>query len=389
MKIGLLTGEFPPQHGGIADFTRILATALADRGHAVRVITTLSAQTTQHFSAPYTVHPVARHWGWLDLWRVRQCTADLDIVNLQYQAAAFGAMRLPIHLAPHWLRPPLVATFHDLRTPYLFPKAGALRTAVLRRLASSAAGVIATNIADHAELAGSSKLQRSAVIPIGSNLLQPAACPPAQWRAANSVAADEILLGYFGFLNTSKGGETVLRALALLRQTGMNARVVLIGGSAGASDKTDAAHNQQLLQLAQSLGIDGQILRTGYLSEADTVAALQSCDMLVQPYADGASLRRGTLMACLANGCPTITTNPATRVPELQHNVNVQLVPPNDPAALAAAVRTLQADPALRATLAQGARVLATSFDWASIARRTEEFFSAVLEKHAASAARH
>ncbi|RLT39377.1 MAG: glycosyltransferase, partial [Chloroflexi bacterium] len=147
--------------------------------------------------------------------------------------------------------------------------------------------------------------------------------------------------------------------------------------------------NQQLLQLAQSLGIDGQILRTGYLSEADTVAALQSCDMLVQPYADGASLRRGTLMACLANGCPTITTNPATRVPELQHNVNVQLVPPNDPAALAAAVRTLQADPALRATLAQGARVLATSFDWASIARRTEEFFSAVLEKFAASAARH
>ena len=79
MNIGLLTGEFPPQHGGIADFTRILATALADRGHAVRVITTLSAQTTQHFSAPYTVHPVARHWGWLDLWRVRQCTADLDI----------------------------------------------------------------------------------------------------------------------------------------------------------------------------------------------------------------------------------------------------------------------------------------------------------------------
>ena len=76
MKIGLLTGEFPPQHGGIADFTRILATALADRGHAVRVITTLSAQTTQHFSAPYTVHPVARHWGWLDMWRVRQCNHD-------------------------------------------------------------------------------------------------------------------------------------------------------------------------------------------------------------------------------------------------------------------------------------------------------------------------
>ncbi len=379
MKIGLLSGEFPPQLGGIADFTRILATELAGRGHSVRVITTQNAQAAQHFSAPYTVHPIARHWGWLDLWRMRQCTADLDIVNLQYQAAAFGAMRLPIHLAPNWVRPPLVVTFHDLRVPYLFPKAGGLRAQVLRRLAGTAAGVITTNLADAAELAAASKLQRSTTIPIGSNLQQLAACAPAQWRAAHGVSGDEILLGYFGFLNTSKGGETLLRALAELRQSGMPARVVLIGGSAGASDKTDAVHTQQLLSLAQSIGVGAQVLRTGFLSEADTVAALQSCNMMVQPYADGASLRRGSLLACLASGCATITTNPASRIAELQHNVNVHLVPPNEPAALAAAVRTLQADTALREKIARGASALAASFDWGSIARRTEEFFGAVL----------
>ena len=170
------------------------------------------------------------------------------------------------------------------------------------------------------------------------------------------MSADELLLGYFGFLNTSKGGETLLRALAELRQSGLLARVVLIGGSAGASDKTDAAHTRQLLELAQTLGVAGQVLRTGFLSEADTVAALQSCNMMVQPYADGASLRRGSLLACLASGCPTVTTNPASRIAELQHNVNVHLVPPNDPAALAAAVRTLQADTALRERISHGAR---------------------------------
>lgn len=379
MKIGLLSGEFPPQLGGIADFTRILATQLAGRGHAVRVITTQSAQAAQHFSAQYTVHPIARQWGWLDLWRMRQCTADLDIVNLQYQAAAFGAMRLPIHLAPSRLRPPLVITFHDLRAPYLFPKAGGLRAQVLQRFAANAAGVITTNVADAAELAATSKLRRVAIIPIGSNLQHPAACTPAQWRAAHGVSADEILLGYFGFLNTSKGGEILMRALAELRQSGMHARVVLIGGSAGASDKTDAAHTRQLFELEQTLGIAGQVLRTGFLSEADTVAALQSCSMMVQPYADGASLRRGSLLACLASGCATVTTHPATPIAELQHNVNVHLVPPNDPAATAAAVRTLQADAALRERIAHGASALAANFDWASIARRTEEFFGAVL----------
>ena len=121
------------------------------------------------------------------------------------------------------------------------------------------------------------------------------------------------------------------------------------------------------------------MLRTGFLTQADTVAALQSCTMMVQPYADGASLRRGSLLACLASACPTVTTRPASQIAELQHNVNVHLVPPNDPAALAGAVRTLQADTALRESISHGALALAANFDWASIARRTEGFFCSVL----------
>ena len=40
MKIGLITGEYPPQQGGVGDFTRELARALIAAGHEAQVITT-------------------------------------------------------------------------------------------------------------------------------------------------------------------------------------------------------------------------------------------------------------------------------------------------------------------------------------------------------------
>ena len=41
MKIGLITGEYPPQQGGVGDFTRELARALMAAGHEAQVITSV------------------------------------------------------------------------------------------------------------------------------------------------------------------------------------------------------------------------------------------------------------------------------------------------------------------------------------------------------------
>ena len=38
MKIGLITGEFPPMPGGVGDFTRSLAEALRKRGHEIHIL---------------------------------------------------------------------------------------------------------------------------------------------------------------------------------------------------------------------------------------------------------------------------------------------------------------------------------------------------------------
>src|SRR5690606_18361362 len=153
-------------------------------------------------------------------------------------------------------------------------------------------------------------------------------------RQSLGLQPQDTLLGYFGFLNESKGADTLIEALA-----GLDGRfhLIFIGGQTGASD---AANNQAFLAGLQAqieaLGLADRVHWTGFLSDARVSAHLQAADLLVMPYRDGASLRRGTLMAALAHGRPLITTTP-TAPSTLISGENCCLVPVGDVAALGTA----------------------------------------------------
>ncbi|MGE5139642.1 MAG: glycosyltransferase family 4 protein, partial [Rudaea sp.] len=199
----------------------------------------------------------------------------------------------------------------------------------------------------------------------------------AAWRAAHSIPDGALSLSYFGFLNESKGAETLIRALALTPE----ARLMMVGGALGASDPTNAAYLARVKALIAELGLVPRVTWTDHIPEEEVSAALVSSDICVLPYRDGASFRRGTLMAALAHGLPIITTaQPAAALiaatgaasplvlPRLCNGENVLLVPPDDPQALAAAINRLGADRALRARLGQTARELSLAFTWDKIA---------------------
>jgi glycosyltransferase involved in cell wall biosynthesis len=103
--------------------------------------------------------------------------------------------------------------------------------------------------------------------------------------------------------------------------------------------------------------------------------------MMAMPYEDGASFRRGTFMACLAHGMPTITTQPSVPLAQLKHGENIYLIPTRDANALAKAIMILQNDSSLREKIAKSALVLSEEFAWDKIAKRTGEFFETVLDK--------
>jgi glycosyltransferase involved in cell wall biosynthesis len=392
MKIGLITGEFPPMQGGVGDFTRELARALASLDHAVHVLTSRSEDEGERDDAgePYVVHRTVPDWGW-GCWRaVGRWIADHrpDAVNVQYQAAAY-AMRPAVHLLPWRLRrladrPAIVVTCHDLKAPYLFPKAGPLRWQAVLALARWADAAIVTNEGDRLTLGSHSSLAASVtLIPIGSNIAvqPPVGYDRAAWRSRYGVAPDDFLLAYFGFLNESKGGETLIRALHKLAagpslMPATSPHLLMVGGQIGSSDPTNLVYLRHVEALITQLGLSDRVHWTGYTPPEHVSANLLAADVCVLPYRDGASFRRGSFMAALAHGRPIVSTRPQVPLPELHDGENILLVPPDDPDALAVAVARLAADSASRQRLGAGAGELSRQFTWDRIAARTADLLA-------------
>ncbi|GIV84911.1 MAG: glycosyl transferase family 1 [Candidatus Roseilinea sp.] len=382
MRIGLIAGEYPPLQGGLGDYTRRLALALADLGHDPHVLTRFVAGAPAvEREGNITVHRLVGAWNWETRRRIEGFNRLFhpDVLNLQYQAAAYQ-MHPAINLLPGALakRTPTVVTFHDLRVPYLFPKAGVLRWKSIVMMAKGASACITTNVEDRDTLLREG-VREVAMIPIGSNITPavPEGFDGAAWRRAWGIADGVILVGYFGFMNESKGGEALIRALAELRRRGSDVGLLHIGGQAGDSDPTNLAYAAHLQRLAMALGVRERVYRTGFLDERGVSEAFAACTCIALPYRDGASFRRGTLMAALAHGCAIVTTTPRVALPELIDGANVLLTPPDDVPALAQAIQRVIADEALRRRLQAGAAELSRRFRWEAIAAQT----AALLER--------
>jgi len=377
MRVGFITGEYPPMQGGIADYTAILTHEMNAAGHAVFVLTNPAA------AAAPRVTPTVANWnraffGAVNRWALANA---LDVVNLQYQTAAFNMAGL-LHFLPRRFRHiPFITTFHDLRFPYLFPKAGALRPWVVRQLAQSSAGIIVTNRGDETTLRQYPHMPPIAQIPLGATVAPNSggggmsAARRADVRRRLGLDDADFVVAHFGFVNAVKGVDTLITALGLAQERGIPARLLMIGERLGASDPTNAAYAQTIDALAAHHGVSP--LWTGYIDDpADYFAA---ADVVALPFKDGASLRRTSLQAALAYACPTITTHPTDDpLPEFTEGVHLRYVPPNDPPALAQVLAHLHTHPQERQALATGARQAAQQFRWDAIAARILAFYQQV-----------
>ena len=421
IKVTFLTGEYPPMQGGIADHTAYLAQHLIPLGIEPSILTSRRWQQTplSSIASPPSasrlpsVYPVLPNWGWRCWPGVANFlqTHQPDVLHIQYQAAAFelgGWVNwLPWYLRQRRLTLRIAITLHDLRVPYIFPKAGPFRWRSMLALARHSHAVICTNREDLRQLSmmnsewlmvndpislpslkfGSQAVTRSvpllALIPLGGNVAPqpPADFDRAVWRARYGANADSLLLAYFGFLNESKGGEELIEALARLRQQGLDARLLLIGGDVGHADPTNAAYAREVQILIESYGLADFVERTGYVGLSEVSACLLAADVAVMPYRDGVSFRRTTLIAALQHGCPVVSTTPADAalIPEIKPGGNMLLAPPRDPVALAQTITRLAEDDILRQKLSQGARQLGDLFQWDKIAAQTATLYQTLI----------
>ena len=360
--------------GGVGDFTRILAERMQDHGHEAHILSRRgSASDSLDVSA-------VSGWGLGSLasiraW-VRRC--GVSLVNLQYQTAAFSMSPI-IHFLPALVGVPLVTTFHDLRVPYLFPKAGPLRNWIVMHLARSSAGVISTNQEDDQRL---QMLPNRRVIPIGSSI----PCGPlaqddrSQWRRYAGADDDTFLLGHFGFVKEIKGADYIVEALANLRAGGFNIRLLFIGAQSNTVDNNeDSSYFRGLEQRVSRLGLSKAVHCTGFLPDDEVSACLNAVDLIVLPFNDGASYRRSSLIATIHQGCAILTTEPAVAVDTFEHGQNLWLVPPKSADAIEHAILHLMRDREQLGRLRTGASKLRRHFDWDAIARDTVAYFDTLV----------
>lgn len=384
LRVTLLSGEYPPRQGGVGDYTFRLGQALAAEGVEVAVLT--GRWAVAHPLPWGKLLPLVEDWGW-GMWReVLKAIGELppDILHIQYQAAAFGLHPavnfLPWRLRGCRRRPKVVVTFHDLRVPYLFPKAGALRNWAVKKLAVGSDAAILTNQEDF-ERARRWGRARAYLIPIGSNI--PCRLPPGYsreaWRTSLGVAPGDALLSYFGLLNASKGVEVLFRALRRLLDGGERVKLLMVGGGTGESDPANRAYAARMDALAGELELGEALIWTGFVPPQEVSAHLLASDIAVLPFREGASLRRGSLMAALEHGLAILSTRPRSLSPELVDGGNIALVPPDDPAALAEGIERLIRDTDLREGLGEGAKELSARFSWEAIARENLRVYGEVL----------
>lgn len=156
-----------------------------------------------------------------------------------------------------------------------------------------------------------------------------------------------------------KGVDCLLEAFAQLGSLRPALRLELIGGG---------PLQEQLQAQAIRLGIGDRVDFLGPQPSSRVEEALRRCAVLALPCRiDGSGDRDGlptVLVEALAGGTPVVTTD-ILGLPELvRHGHTGLLVPPDDPAALAAAIGKLLDDPVLAAGLgAAGRELVARDYD--------------------------
>jgi glycosyltransferase involved in cell wall biosynthesis len=169
--------------------------------------------------------------------------------------------------------------------------------------------------------------------------------PAAVAKIRDQLAPSGFLIGHFGTF-----GSVITELLeglvpALLR--GLNSSSLVLLGSGG------ERFRERLVR--QYPDLTERIHATGYMTDATLSSYLRACDVMIQPYPDGLTARRGSSLAPLAHGRP-IVTNVTSQTESLWREAGAVVFAELTPPAFLEAVHRLQNDSAERARVGAAAR---------------------------------
>jgi phosphatidylinositol alpha-mannosyltransferase len=372
MKIGLVTPYIYPLPGGVNEHVRYLYEGLIERGHDVRIISSTHGlqrgdegdviRVGRGFSVPtngsvgtLTVSP-----RYLSQIRALLARERFDVLH-------FHEPFVPL-LSLFMLRESRsvnVATFHAYAgwsTSYELGKRllGGYARRLHGRIAVSAA---ARHFIDR-YFPGDYKL-----IPNGVDLSRFVDVPPVErWRDGT---ANILFVGRF---EGRKGLMVLLKAYRVLRRSGRDCRLLVVGGG---------PQEREVRRYIATRGLQGVEL-LGRVSDAEKTRLFATADVFVSP-ATGQESFGIVLLEAMAAGAPIVCSDIHGYKGVVHRGDQALLVPPRDHQALMKAIARLLDDPELRARMGASGRERARQFSWPNIAAKVDDYYAFVIRRLAAT----
>jgi glycosyltransferase involved in cell wall biosynthesis len=175
----------------------------------------------------------------------------------------------------------------------------------------------------------------------------------------------------WGLLGPGKGIEWAIDAFALLDDVDPAPTYVIAGAThPKVRERTGEAYRELLIDRAQRSGSGSRISFDDSYRDLESLTDLiRSADLVVLPYDSADQVTSGVLVDAVAAGRPVVSTAFPHAIELLASGAGI-VVPQRDPAALAAAIRSVLDDPERSAAMAAEARRLAPELSWAAVAAR-------------------
>lgn len=269
MRVALISGAYPPQRCGAEDYTAHLAEALRQNGVEARIF------ADENWSIARTPHFMKR----ISKFRPQ-------VVHVQYPTMGYGKSLVPQAVSALMPKVPVLATLHEFSTSHPLRKVANLPFA----LCSKALVFTTEHERQHFSSWHPWIKKKSLTVPIGSNMP----------FIPGSVERDPLEVVYFGLIRPEKGLEEFVELAKLAVATGRPYRFTIVGETAGRY----GSYPENLKNSASGLPIEW---RLGF-SDREVSRYLARARFAYMPFPDGASERRGSLLAVLGNGAAVITT---------------------------------------------------------------------------------
>jgi glycosyltransferase involved in cell wall biosynthesis len=354
----IITGEYPPQLGGVSDYTGLVANGLASAGNTVRVWAP-RCDLPDNTAAAVEVHRLPGHFGSPALATITRAVRANPgcAVLVQYVPHAYGfkAMNLPFCL---WLysirRAGLTVMFHEVAFPIgpAQPLRHNLLGAVTKLMAwlvcRSATRIMVASARWQEMLSQLGATAPISWIPVPSNIaVVENAAATASWRGRFTKASG-LLMGHFANYS-DYSVERLSQIISVLLGEHRELSLLLLG-----------ANSQEFRRrlLSENLHMASRVHATGALAAQELSWALAACDLMVQPYPDGVSTRRTSTSALLAHGRAIVTTNGIATEPLWHESGAVAMAPADTPGRLRDVINQMILNDAMRRRHQRAAQML-------------------------------